>query len=131
MSQAITITLSDTLYHQLQRTAEIAQKPIEAIVVQSLSHSLPALLEDVPPEYQSDVYPLLEMSESALQREVRRLFEPTLWEEYEALLDKKRNQPLTSREQLRLNKLRREADVLMFRKGYAAVLLKRRGYAVP
>jgi hypothetical protein len=30
-----------------------------------------------------------------------------------------------------LDDLRREADALTFRKGYAAVLLKRRGYSLP
>jgi hypothetical protein len=35
---------------------------------------------------------------------------------------------LTGSEQARLDALRRKSDVLTFRKGYAAVLLKRRGY---
>jgi hypothetical protein len=89
------------------------------------------MVEEIPAEYQADVYPLLQMDETALQREVRRLFPTEQWAEYDALLEKKKREELTGKEQVRLGALRREADVLMLRKGYAAVLLKRRGYHVP
>jgi hypothetical protein len=68
------------------------------------------------------------MSDAELQREVDRAFPPKRWAEYESLLNKKKSGLLSSEEQARLDTLRREADVLMFRKGYAAVLLKRRGH---
>lgn len=131
MTHAVTINLSDRVYSQLKRTAELSRQPLETIVEQSLAHSLSPLLEDIPAEYQADVYPLLQMDEAALQREVRRLFPAEQWAEYEILLEKKKGEALTVREEARLDTLRREADVLMFRKGYAAVLLKRRGYRVP
>lgn len=131
MTQAITINLSDRLYRQLERTAELSHQPLEAIIAQSLAHSLPPLLEDIPSEYQPDVYPLLQMSETDLQREAERVFPADRWNEYETLLDKKKITSLTAEEAARLNTLRREADVLTFRKGYAAVLLKRRGYPLP
>jgi len=131
MSQTITITLSNTLYEQLKRAAALSRQPAEAIVAQSLAHSLPPLLEEIPPQYQSDVYPLLRMSDAELQKEARCTFPVEHWPEYEALLDKKKITPLTAEEQKRLDTLRREADVLTFRRGYAAVLLKRRGYRLP
>jgi hypothetical protein len=131
MPRTITINLPDTLYKQLKRAAELSRQPTEAIVVQSLAHSLPPLLEDVPAEYQPDVYPLLQMDDSDLQQEVDRVLPAERWAEYEALLNKKKTMPLTAEEQTRLDTLRREADVLMFRKGYAAVLLKRHGYRLP
>jgi predicted transcriptional regulator len=62
MSQTITITLSESLYKQLQRAAELSHQPTETIIAQSLAHTLPSLLEDIPVEYQPDVYPLLPMS---------------------------------------------------------------------
>lgn len=127
MTQAITINLSDRLYRQLQRTAELSHQPLEIIIAQSLAHSLPPLLEDIPSEYQPDVYPLLQMSKADLQREAERIFPAERWNEYEALLDKRKTTTLTAEETARLDILRREADVLTFRKGYAAVLLKGRG----
>ncbi|MCP4398854.1 MAG: hypothetical protein GY801_16340 [bacterium] len=53
------------------------------------------------------------------------------WTEYETLLDKEKTSRLTAEEERRLATLRGEADVLMFRRSYAAVLLKRRGYHLP
>ena len=131
MSQTITINLSDTLYKQLKRAAELSRQPTEAIVIQSLTHTLPALLEEIPAQYQPDIYPLLQMSDADLQQEANRTFPPERWAEYEALLDEKKARPLTPGEKTRLDTLRREADVLMFRRGYAAVLLKRRGHRLP
>jgi len=131
MPQAITIELPDTLFEQLQRTAALTRLPLQTLVEQSLSHSLPPILEDVPKQYQAEVYPLLEMSDKELVSESRRTFPRERWRRYELLLEKKKEQGLTASEQVELDSLRREADVLMFRKGYAAVLLKRRGYRLP
>ncbi len=130
-TRTITLPLPDTLYRQLRRAAELFQQPAEAIVIQSLAHTLPPLLEEIPSQYQPDVYPLLQMSDAELQQEARRTFPPAPWAEYEALLDQQKTRPLTAEERQRLDNLRREADVLMFRRGYAAVLLKRRGYRLP
>ena len=71
------------------------------------------------------------MSEAELQQEVRRVFPKDEWGDYEVLLNKKKVTALTPNEQTRLDTLRRKGDVLTFRKAYAAVLLKRRGYPVP
>jgi hypothetical protein len=131
VTQTITINLSDRLYRQLQQVAKLSSQPLEAIVAQSLVHSLPPLLEDIPREYQPDVYPLLQMSDAELQREANRVFPANRWAEYESLLDKKKVDTLSPGEQIHFDTLRREADVLTFRKGYAAVLLKRRGSRLP
>ena len=131
MTRTITINLPDALYKQLKRAAELSRQPTEAIVVQSLAHSLPPLLEEIPTEYQPDVYPLLQMGDADLQREANHVFPPERWAEYEALLNKKKMTPLTAEEQAHLDTLRREADAVMFRRGYAAVLLKSRGYRLP
>lgn len=131
MTQTITIRLSDALYKQLKRVAELSRQPTEAIIIQSLNHTLPALLEEIPAPYQSDVYPLLQMSDADLQQESDRTFPAERWVEYEALLERKKARPLAPEEETRLDTLRREADLLTFRRGYAAVLLQRRGHRLP
>ncbi len=131
MTQTVVLRLSDTLYQQLHRAAELAQVPMESIVEQSLSHSLPPLLEDIPAEYQPDVYPLLQMSPKQLLKEASRVFPAHRWRQYETLLAAKRERPLQPDEEAHLAALRREADVLVLRKAYALVLLKRRGLASP
>ena len=129
--QVVTINLPEELYEQLLRTAALTQKSLDTIIAQSLAHSLLPLLEDIPAAYQSDVYPLLEMTDEALQQEVQRIFPANAWTDYEGLLQRKKEQPLTKSEQNRLDALRYQADLLTLRKGYAAVLLKRRGHRIP
>ena len=131
MTHTITIHIPDTLYDQLKRAAELSHRSMDTIVAQSLSHSISPLIDDIPAEYQADVYPLLEMDEAALQAEVRRISPTERWQEYETLLEKNKAGGLTATEQARLDVLGREADILMFRKAYAAVLLKRRGHHPP
>lgn len=131
MPQTLTIHLPDDLYQQLQQAAKLAQQPLETIVAQSLAHSLPPLLEDIPQSYQADVYPLLTMTNAELQDEVRKTFPSEHWDDYETLLEQKKVRSLSSKETARLDQLRREADLVTFRKTYAAVLLKRRGHRIP
>jgi hypothetical protein len=131
MSQTISVHLPEPLYSQLKRAAELSRQPTDAIIAQSLAHSLHPLFEEIPAQYQADVFPLLQMNDAELKREMSRVFSPKDWAEYESLLDKKRSGSLTGADEKRLDALRREADMLTFRKGYAAVLLKRRGYRLP
>ena len=131
MTQTVVLKLSDRLYQQLRRAAELAQQPVDRIVAQSLAHSLPPLLEDIPAEYQPDVYPLLQMNTQELLKEAKRVFSAARWRQYEALLATKRERQLRPEEEESLLNLRREADILLLRKSYAAVLLKRRGIAPP
>lgn len=131
MSKRLTIRLPDALFSQLKRAAELARQPADTIIAQSLAHSLPPLLEEIPYQYQQDVFPLLQMDDANLQREISRTFSPERWREYEALLERKKTNTLTNEELERLDTLRHEANVLTFRRGYAAVLLKRRGYRLP
>ena len=131
MNTTISIHLSETTLAQVKRAAELARQSVDTIIEHSLTHSLPPLLEEIPAEYQPEVYPLLFMSEADLTLEARRRFSPLRWKEYESLLEKRKASPLTPDEQAKLDSLRREADVLTFRKGYAAALLKRRGARPP
>lgn len=131
MSHAITINVSDTLYEQLRQAASLFHRPTESIIVESLRHTLPPLFEEIPPEYQDQVFPLLYMSDRELQHEAEQEFSPERWQTYEVLLERKKNGTLAPDEETTLSALRYEADSLTFRRSYAVVLLKRRGYRVP
>ncbi len=131
MSHAITIHISDLLYRQLRQATSLFHQPAETIILNSLNHTLPPLLQEIPDEYQYDVFPLLSMNDEELQDESQRTFSPERWQEYERLLERKKTSSLTHDEEQTLNTLRHEADIVMFRRSYAAVLLKRRGYHLP
>jgi hypothetical protein len=127
----VNIQLPNKIYEHLQRTAELTKQPLDTVIANSLAHSLPPLLEEIPPEFQADVFPLLEMSDEALQQEILATLSSEIWVVYETLLQHKKNRALSEDEQRQLDKLRYQADLLTFRKGYAAVLLKRRGHSIP
>ena len=131
MAHAITVEISDDFYDQLQRTAELIQRPLDLIVKEGLVHTVSPLVEDIPAPYQRDLYPLLTMDEIALMGEAKSIFPMDRWEQYEALLEQKKERSLRRDEETDLDELRREADIFMLRKGYAALLLKRRGYHSP
>jgi hypothetical protein len=128
MTHAITINVSDALYQQLHRAASLFHQPTEAIILDSLRHTLPPIFEDIPAGYQDEVFPLLAMNDQELLQESRQVFPPDRWQHYESLLEQKKAGQLSPDDEQALQALRREADVLMFRRSYAAVLLKRRGY---
>jgi hypothetical protein len=82
----------------------------------------------IPVGYQDNVLPLLAMDDQALFEESRRVFPLDCWQRYESLLEQKKTGSLSPDDEMALQTLRREADVLTFRRSYVAVLLKRRGY---
>lgn len=129
--QAVTIELPNDIYEQLRRTSELTKQSLDTVIAQSLSHSLSPLLKEIPTDYQPDVFPLLEMSDEALQQEVEKTLPSEAWSEYERLLQLKTERSLTDVEQALLDELRYQANLLTFRKAYAAVLLKRRGHVIP
>jgi hypothetical protein len=86
VSQTIAIQLPDRLYQQLKKAAELSHQPTEDIVVHSLNHSLPPLLEQAPAQYQPDVYPLLQMDVGQLQTEATPVFQAVRRAEDAALL---------------------------------------------
>ena len=100
-------------------------------MLRRLNDRLPRLLDEIPVQYHADLFPLLAMDDQALQQELRQAFSPERWAMYETLLDRKKSAPLTNEEERELTDLRHEADIVMFRRTYAAVLLKQRGHALP
>ncbi len=128
MSKTITINVPDKLYSQLQRTAELSGQPLESLVTQSLAYSVPPLLEEIPLTYQSEIYALLQMNDTALHREAISVYPPEQWSEHKDLLSQKKLRELTTAEQNRLEVLQREANILTLRKSYAVLLLNRRSY---
>ncbi len=72
-----------------------------------------------------------QMSDALLQQLLTTDLDPEKIKQYETLLEKNQMGNLTTKEQKALTLLREEADLLMFRRAYAAALLKWRGHIVP
>lgn len=127
----MTIHLPDKVYQHVTQAARLYQQSAELIILRSLNYTLPPLLDEIPVQYHTEVFPLLSMDDGALQQEAQKTFPVDRWHVYETLLIQKKFASLTEEEEQQLAQLRHEADVLTFRRSYAAVLLKRRGHVLP
>jgi hypothetical protein len=129
--ETLTIHLPVSAARRLRRVAEIARRPVDEVLAETLCASLPPLLEDVPATFQSDLARLETLPSAALHEQMRAVLRPENVTRYETLQAIQAERLLTEAEQQEWETLRLEADSLMFRKAYAAVLLKWRGERVP
>lgn len=130
-TETLTIHLSEAAAHRLRRVAEIARRPIDEVVSETLCASLPPLLEDVPPAFQADLARLETLPSEALREQMQAVLSPENVTRYETLKALRAERSLTEAEQQEWETLGFEADSLMFRKAYAALLLKWRGERIP
>ena len=128
---AITIHLPDGLYRRLERLASLTQQPLEGLIVKTLSSSLPPLPDDLSPAFRDALLALETLPGDELQRVADATMPEAAYERLAALRDERRERPLTADEQAELDRLTQDADTLVLKKAYAAVLLKRRGQNPP
>lgn len=83
MSHTMTIHLPDKVYQHVTQAAKLYQQPAELIILRSLNYTLPPLLDEIPAQYQADVFPLLTMDDRALQQEIQQTFPADRWQVYE------------------------------------------------
>jgi hypothetical protein len=130
-TETLTIHLPAAAAHRLSRIAELSQRSVDEVVAATLSSSLPPLLEDVPPAFREDLTTLETLPTEVLRQQMQTEYDPEQLKRYDALLAENAAGNLDEASQQKLAKLRMEADRLMFRKAYAALLLKWRGQRVP
>lgn len=129
--QSVTINLPDHMYQRLATAAQTTQKPLDTMVLQSIQAGLPPDLSHVPARFQIDLHQMNQMSDTLLHQFLIVDLTSEQSTRYEALLDKNQTETLAPAEQKRLDILREEADLFMFRRAYAASLLNWRGDALP
>ena len=130
-TDTVAIQVPQSLYHRLERIADLTQRPLESLVVQALSSSIPLLPDDLPPAMRDALVALERLSDDELQQVANATFPAEQAEHYAALREKRRASTITAPEQATLDHLAQAADLLTLRKAYAAVLLKWRGHRLP
>jgi hypothetical protein len=130
-TETLTIQLPASAARRLRRVAEIARRPVDEVLAETLYATLPPLLEDVPDGFQADLARLETLPSGALREQMGAVLRPENVTRYEILQATRAERRLTEVEQQEWESLRLEADHLMFRKAYAAVLLKWRGERIP
>jgi hypothetical protein len=130
-TEALTIRVSSAEARKLRRVSEISGRPIDDVVSETLRVTLPLLPEDLPIAVSADLRDLELQSNDELLRTLFAQLDEGRVSRYDALLDKNAKGDLNTAERHELEALRAEADALMFRKAYAALVLKWRGQYVP
>ena len=129
--QSYDIHVSQTLYHQLERLAELRQQTIDQFAGEALQRLFAPFLNDVPERFRADLQSLATLSDNQLWQ-MARFERPTSRQAlHQSLLAKNGEGKLSAEEEAQLNGLRDEADALLLRRSYAFLLLKQRGYAIP
>ena len=130
-TETLTIRLPVAAAQRLRRVAEVIHRPIDEVIAETLRAGLPPLLEDVPAVYRDDLAELETLPTETLRQHLRAEVDSGTLTRYDALLAANASGKLDEARQQKLANLRAEADRLMFRKAYAALLLKWRGERIP
>lgn len=130
-TELVTIRLPVEAANRLRRVAEIAHRPIDDVVTETLQSTLPPLLDDLPVAFQPALAQLETWSNEALRHQLYTIVDDETLDRYDELLTQNSADQLSASERDELDHLRQQNDLLMFRKAYAALLLKWRGERVP
>lgn len=131
MTEAMTIQLPATTARRLHRVARLSHRRVDDVLAETLQATLLPLLEDIPAVFHDELSKLELLSTKALNKQMRASISPKVLECYDNLLEANAARELDKREKQELAMLRYKADLLMYRKAYAAVLLKLRGQRIP
>jgi len=130
MSQNVTLTLPDSVFQPIQRTAQATNQPIEELLVHALQASLPPL-EGLPDDVIENLTALETLNDQSLWQVMGETVPAALQRELSELLKRQQSASLAVAERERLTTLQRQADLVMLRKARAAVLLRFRGKRIP
>jgi hypothetical protein len=126
--ETIPIQVPEALYRRLERLAALTRRPVESLVVQTPSSSIPPLPDDLSAPARDALTALEGFSDDELWQVVRSTFPEAQHEQFAELREQRRAGTITPDQQTALDSLSQEADLLTLRKAYAAVLLKWRGH---
>jgi hypothetical protein len=130
-TNTVAVQVPAALYQRLERLAALTNRPLESLLVQTLSAGLPPLPDDLPVSMRDALLALEQLDDTELYRVVRERMPDAQVEQYDELRERRRAGVITEAEQQTLTTMAHNADLLMLRKAYAAVLLKWRGQRVP
>ena len=125
----VTDNSAETLF---QRVLQLGGSELDRFVERVLSlqaqrHQTPLLpLDNIPLRFHSDLQLLQHLSNQTLVRIIESDIDAPKQALYASLLEENSYRDLSPSEQEQLAILREEADLLMFRRAYAALILKER-----
>ena len=126
--QTVTLELPEPLWEWAKHAAMVTQRPVEKVLVDSLSATMPPPLDDVPDEFREELVHLETKNDDDLWAITRSSMSPKTLRQYDNLLEKNSRGMLIAQEKRKLEKLRKDAERIMLMRARAFVLLQWRGY---
>jgi len=127
--QAVTLNLPKTVYEQIRRAAEKAQRPIQDVLIEAVAAVAP-VAETAPAALRSALAQMAYLNDAALWQAARTTMTTEQRERLEALHDEQQRRTLTAEEQTEEQALLALYRETLLVRAQAAVLLKQRGYDV-
>ncbi len=87
--ETLTIQVPVQAANRLRRVAEIAHRPIDQVVTETLQSTLPPLLDDLPTEYQNDLAQLETWTNDQLRQQMYAKLDETVEDRRDDLLAQK------------------------------------------
>jgi len=127
--QAVTLNLPKTVYEQIRRAAEKAQRPIQDVLIEAVAAVAP-VAETAPAALRSALAQMAYLNDAVLWQAARTTMTTEQRERLEALHDEQQRRTLTAEEQTEEQALLALYRETLLVRAQAAVLLKQRGYDV-
>lgn len=128
---SVTVQLPDEVYHQIKTAAERSKRPLQALLTEAITASVPMLNDPASiQQLRSSLVPMVYLNDAALWQAARATLTPSTQLRLESLHHKQQTEPLAAAEVTEMESL--EAlyrDTIMVR-AQAAFLLKQRQYNV-
>ena len=128
--QSVTLHLPEPVYQRAKHAADLLQRPVEDLIIDTLTSTLP-VLDDVPTEMVSEIAAMTHLSDEALQGLAMSALRPERQTSLSELLDKQGRGELDEAEQRELTALMAEYGRSLLRRAKAVALLFARGKPVP
>jgi hypothetical protein len=128
--QAITLNLPKTVYKQIQRAAEKAQRPVDEVLIEAVTAVAP-VMDTASEKLRAALAQMAYLNDAALWQAARATMSPDQRERLEALHhQQQQRQGLTVEERTEEQALLTLYRETLLIRAQAAVLLKQRGYDV-
>lgn len=116
MTHSLTVNLPDHLYRQLQRQAQVVNRPLNEVAAKALESLMVPVESDLPRGLQAELSAMAYLSDDALWQIAGSVMNNDKAALYDVLLERRRLGMLTPEGQAWLDTLRDEGDALMLRR---------------
>jgi hypothetical protein len=125
----VTINLSENVYRQIKRAAELVRRPVDEVVTEAVVAAAPVM--DAPAStLRAELAQMAYLNDAALWKAARSALSKDQRQQLEALHDKQQRAGLTPAEQAREHALTNLYRETLLVRAQAVALLQQRGYDV-